>query len=78
MNGRAVTRKTHGTRRSKIVSRATGRYAATRFDHLLVCPRSWFCGRGIIFFLSPKALPFFDRLASFDRPRFSRFPKKKL
>ena len=30
------------------------------------------------FFLSPKALPFFDRLASFDRPRFSRFPKKKL
>ena len=39
------------TRRSKIVSRATGRYAATRFDHLLVCPRSWFCGRGVIVFV---------------------------
>ena len=28
------------------------------------------------FFLSPKAIPVFDRLASFGRPRFSRFPKK--
>ena len=32
------------TRRSKIVSRATGRYAATSFDELLVCPRSSFVG----------------------------------
>ena len=32
------------TRRSKIVSRATGRYAATSFDQLLVCPRSSFVG----------------------------------
>ena len=32
------------TRRSKIVSRATGRYAATNFEHLLVCPRSSFVG----------------------------------
>ena len=31
-------------RRSKIVSRTTGRYAATSFDQLLVCPRSLFVG----------------------------------
>ena len=61
------------TRRSKIVSRATGRYAATGFDQLLVLV----CGRGGgIIYLSPKAIPRFDRLASLDRPRFLRFPKK--
>ena len=43
------------TRRSKIVSRATGRYAATSFDQLLVCPMSWFVGVAY-FFLSPKAI----------------------
>ena len=32
------------TRRSKIVSRATGGYAATSFDQLLVCPRFSFAG----------------------------------
>ena len=34
----------HLTRQSKIVSRATGRYAATSFDQLLVCPRFSFAG----------------------------------
>ena len=43
------------TRRSKIVSRATGRYAATSFDQLLVCPMSSFVGV-VYFFLSPKAI----------------------
>ena len=43
------------TRRSKIVSRATGRYAATSFDQLLVCPMSSFVGVAY-FFLSPKAI----------------------
>ena len=49
------------TRRSKIASRATGRYAATSFDQLLVCPRSWFAivGVAFFFFLSPKAIPRF-------------------
>ena len=61
------------TRRSKIVSRATGRYAATGFDQLLVLVSGR--GRGIIY-LSPKAIPVFDRLASLDRPRFLRFPKQ--
>ena len=32
------------TRRSEIVSRATGKYAATGFDQLLVCPSSSFEG----------------------------------
>ena len=66
------------TRRSKIVSRATGRYAATSFDQLLVCPRprlqlwAWH----FFFFCPPKLYPVFDRLASLDRPRLMRFPKK--
>ena len=38
-------------------------------------PRLW-AWHFFFFFLSPKAIPSFDRLASFDRPRFSRFPKK--
>ena len=46
------------TRRSKIVSRATGRYAATSFDQLLVCPMSSFVGVAY-FFLSPRLLPVF-------------------
>ena len=37
------------TRRSKIVSRATGKYSATSFDQLLVCLRSSFVG--LAFFL---------------------------
>ena len=37
------------TRRSKIVSRATGRYAATSFDQLLVCPMSSFVGVAYFF-----------------------------
>ena len=36
--------QTRQTRRSKIVSRATGRYVATSLDQLLVCPRSSFVG----------------------------------
>ena len=65
------------TRRSKIASRATGRYAATSFDQLLVCPRSWFAIVGVAFFFCPPRLfPVFDRLASLDRPRLLRFPKK--
>ena len=65
------------TRRSKIASRATGRYAATSFDQLLVCPRSWFAIVGLAFFFCPPRLfPVFDRLASLDRPRLLRFPKK--
>ena len=53
---RDVLRKTR--RRSKIVRRATGRYAVTSFDQLLVClgPRLW---AWHIFFLSPKAIPRF-------------------
>ena len=42
------------TRRSKIASRATGRYAATSFDQLLVCPRSWFAIVGVVFFFVPQ------------------------
>ena len=65
------------TRRSKIASRATGRYAATSFDQLLVCPRSWFAIVGVAFFFCPPRLfPVFDRLASLDRPSLLRFPKK--
>ena len=44
------------TRRSKIASRATGRYAATSFDQLLVCPRSWFAIVGVAFFFCPPRL----------------------
>ena len=44
------------TRRSKIVSRATGRYAAASFDQLLICPRSSFSIVGVAFFLSLKAI----------------------
>ena len=55
------------TRRSKIVSRATGRYAATSFDQLLVCLRSSFAIVGVAFFLSPKAIPRF-RAFSLDGP----------
>ena len=65
------------TRRSKIASWATGRYAATSFDQLLVCPRSWFAIVGVAFFFCPPRLfPVFDHLASLDRPRLLRFPKK--
>ena len=38
------TRNPRVTRRPKIVSRATGRYAATSFDQLRVCPMSSFVG----------------------------------
>ena len=64
------------TRRSKIVSRATGRYAATSFDQLLVCPRSSFVSVVQFFFCPLRLIPVFDRLALLDRPRFSRFPKQ--
>ena len=66
------------TRRSKIASRATGRYATTSFDQLLVCPRSSFAIVGVAFFCPPipRLFPVFDRLASLDRPRLLRFPKK--
>ena len=64
------------TRRSKIVSRATGRYAATNFDQLLACPRSPFVGVTYIFFCPLRLFPVFDRSALFDRPRFLSFPKK--
>ena len=64
------------TRRSKIVSRATGRYAATSFHQLLVCPRSSFAIVGVAFFCTPRLFPVFDRLASLDRPKLLRFPKK--
>ena len=65
------------TRRSKIISRATGRYAATSFDQLLVCPRSSFAIVGVAFFFCPPRLfPVFDRLPSLDRPRLLRFPKR--
>ena len=64
------------TRRSMIVRRATGRYAATSFDQLLVCPRSSFAIVDVAFFFCPPRLfPVFDRLASLDRPRLLRFPK---
>ena len=43
-------KKTKKTRRSKIVSRATGRYPATSFDQLLVCPRFSFVGVAFFFF----------------------------
>ena len=65
------------TRRSKIVSRATGRYAATSFDQLLHgLSKVLVCGLGTIFFCPLRLIPIFDRLALLDRPRFSRFPKK--
>ena len=32
-----------------------------------------FVGVAFLFFVSPKVLPFFDHLASFYQPRFSRF-----
>ena len=38
------TRNPRLSRRSEIVSRATGRYAATSFDQLRVCPMSSFVG----------------------------------
>ena len=61
------------TRRSKIVSRATGRYAATGFDQLLVlvCGR----GRGIIY-LSPKAIPRFRTLSLVGTTQVFAFSKK--
>ena len=66
------------TRRSKIVSRATGRYAATSFDQLLVCPRSSLAivGVALFFFCPPRLFPVFDRLASMDRPRLFALKKK--
>ena len=33
------------------------------------------CGRGVGFFCPLRLFPVFDRLASFDRPRFLRFLK---
>ena len=55
------------TRRSKIVSRTTGKYAATSFDQLLACPRSSFAIVGVAFFFCPPRLfPVFDRLGSLD------------
>ena len=59
-----------------IVSRATARYASTSFDQLLVCPRSSFAIVGVAFFFPPRLFPVVDRLASLDRPRLLRFPKK--
>ena len=49
-----IVAKLISTRRSKIVSRATGRYAATSFDQLLVCPRSSFAIVGVAFFFVPQ------------------------
>ena len=49
------------------------------FDQLLVCPKVLVCGRGIFFFFffcPLRLFPVFDRLASLDRPRLLRFPKK--
>ena len=60
----AIINNNNGTRRSKIVSRATGRYAATSFDQLLVCPMSSFVGVAYFFYPPRLYCP------------FSRFPKK--
>ena len=63
------------TRRSKIVSRATGRYAATSFDQLLVCPRSPLVGVAY-FFLSPKAIPRFRPFSVVRPTQVFAFSKK--
>ena len=65
------------TRRSKITRWATGRYAATSFDQLLVCPRSWFVIVGVaFFFLSPKAIPRFRPFSLVGPTQAFAFSKK--
>ena len=56
-----------------MVSRATGRYAATGFDQLLVLV----CGRGGgIIYLFPKAIPRFDRFSLAGPTQVFAFSKK--
>ena len=66
------------TRRSKIASRATGRYATTSFDQLLVCPRSSFAIVSVAFFLVPQfqAIPRFRPFSLVGPTQAFAFSKK--